>query len=432
MIKQFAELVNRLASTSGRLEKERILSEYRGNEDVKFYLWFLYNPYIVTGVSSKKVLKNSQQIFNDSGQKSLRELLEYFQKNNTGRDVDLTVLHEFANHHSDHRDLIYGLVKKDLKLGIQEKTLNKVYGEGFIPVLNVMLAESYHENIKHIAGREFIVSLKVDGVRALLMFNEGNPIFFTRQGRTIEGLVELNEAVMSLDSEYVYDGELLVQNTTGNAADDYRSTVRITSSDDPGKRGIVYNIFDRVLRADFVKGASLQPALQRKELLKGELDRLDMSTLRFVPMLYVGEDLSKIDELLDAKVEAGEEGIMVSPADSPYECKRTKNLLKVKKFHTADVRVKSLEEGTGANVGKLGAVHVEFFGPDGKIYTCKVGSGFKQDEREFFWNNPGEIKEKIIEIGYFELSKNQNNDDYSLRFPTFKHLRPDKTEISMH
>ena len=429
MISNFLELVGKLASTSGRLEKERFLGEYKDDEDVRFYLWFLYNPYIVTGVSGKK-LARPPQLPSETVQ-TLRELLEYFQKNNTGRDSDLAVLHEFANRHNDkERELIYGLVKKDLKLGVQEKTLNKVFGEAYIPVLNVMLAESFWEQQAYLEGKDFVVSLKIDGVRALLMFNEGNPVFFTRQGRTIDGLVELNQAVLALDKDYVYDGELLLEGATGNVADIYRATVRVTASDDD-KRGLSFNIFDRVLKSDFVQGRSDQPCLERKTILRDELGRIGNQWLKFVPMLYIGKDMGRVNELLDEYVEAGEEGIMVSPADSPYECKRTKNLLKVKKFHTADVLVLSIEEGTGANKGKLGAVIVKFHGPDGKEYKCKVGSGFKQDEREHYWNDPSLIIGKIIEIGYFELSKNQNNDDYSLRFPTFKHIRNDKTEISM-
>lgn len=98
----------------------------------------------------------------------------------------------------------------------------------------------------------------------------------------------------------------------------------------------------------------------------------------------------------------------------------------------ATVKVIDIEEGTGANKNSLGAVKVEFIGPDNKIYTCKVGSGFKQDERIYFWNHKDEILGKIIEIGYFEITNNQQNDDYSLRFPTFKWVRNDKTEISMY
>ena len=38
---------------------------------------------------------------------------------------------------------------------------------------------------------------------------------------------------------------------------------------------------------------------------------------------------------------------------------------------------------------------------------------------------------KIIEIGYFEITTNQN-ETYGLRFPTYKWVREDKDEISMY
>jgi len=246
-------------------------------------------------------------------------------------------------------------------------------------------------------------------------------------------LVELTEEGRKLDPLYVYDGELLLTNPPANAttAEIYRLTVKITNSDDI-KRGVDFNVFDRVLLADFVDGISHVGARERKAALTAELNKLGLTHIRDVGVVYDGGDVSVIAGLLDQYTANGEEGLMINPADSPYECKRTKNLLKVKKFQTADVRVISVEEGSGANRGKLGAVHVIFLGPDGREHTCKVGSGFSKEHREHYWKNQHEIIGKIIEIGYFELSKNQRDDEYSLRFPTFKDIRPDKDEISMH
>ena len=122
---------------------------------------------------------------------------------------------------------------------------------------------------------------------------------------------------------------------------------------------------------------------------------------------------------------------MINIANAPYECKRSKGLLKVKKMQTCDVKVIGMEEGTGQNKGKLGALKVEFIGPDNKIYTCDVGSGLTLDQREDFWEYPNKILNKIIEVQYFEVSSNQNGT-YSLRFPVFKWIRDDKTEISMY
>lgn len=90
-----------------------------------------------------------------------------------------------------------------------------------------------------------------------------------------------------------------------------------------------------------------------------------------------------------------------------------------------------MEEGNGQNAGKLGALKIEFLGPDNKIYTNKVGSGFSKEEREYYWNHKDQILNKIIEIGYFEISQNQNGT-YGLRFPTFKYVRSDKENISMY
>ena len=436
MLNRFIELVQKLVSTSGRLEKEAFLREYADDNEIKQALHFLFNPYIVTGISGKKLGKKSLPRI-DTQIDCLLELIEYFKVNNSGRDVDVAVLHAFAEKHDvGVREVIYGLIRKDLKLGIQEKTLNKVFGAGFIPVMDVMLAESYFENQSYLEGKEFLITRKLDGVRAVLMFTEGNPSFFSRGGRVIHDLIELAEAASRLDPDYVYDGELLLQNPRKDmtTAEIYRATVKITASDEI-KRGVSFNIFDRVLKADFVNGVSLQPAIERKTKLSEELRRIDAAAgelLKDVGIIYVGSDVSVIPKLLDEYTSRGEEGLMINPFDSPYECKRTKNLLKVKKFHAADVRVLSIEEGGGVNKGKLGAVYVAFLGPDGSEHTCKVGSGFSQEQRDFYFQNPDEILGKIIEIGYFEVSKNQNDDNFSLRFPTFKHLRDDKDEISMH
>jgi DNA ligase-1 len=207
--------------------------------------------------------------------------------------------------------------------------------------------------------------------------------------------------------------------------------VKVTAIDGE-KRGLIYNVFDCLPKADLYNGICESKCEKRKTDLQKQLSKLSLPHIHSVPILYAGDSVGKIEEFCDKYTDMGKEGIMVNIADAPYECKRTKNLLKVKRFNAADVRVLDWEEGTGANKGKLGAVIVEFIAPNKKTYKCKVGSGFEKEERERFFADPAQIVGHIIEIGYFELSKNQNDDGYSLRFPTFKCLRDDKNEISMH
>ena len=53
----FEEFATRMAETNSRLDKEGILKQYSDYEEVRRVLNFVYNPYITTGVSAKKIKK---------------------------------------------------------------------------------------------------------------------------------------------------------------------------------------------------------------------------------------------------------------------------------------------------------------------------------------------------------------------------------------
>ena len=105
-----------------------------------------------------------------------------------------------------------------------------------------------------------------------------------------------------------------------------------------------------------------------------------------------------------------------------YDFKRTNNLLKVKKFNTCDLRVIGFEEGAGKYTGMLGAFICEYKGGE-----VKVGSGLSDSQRLEVWRNSRNYENLIIEVSYFEETKDSTGKP-SLRFPTFKDFRFDKTE----
>ena len=147
------------------------------------------------------------------------------------------------------------------------------------------------------------------------------------------------------------------------------------------------------------------------------------NNIKLVPIYYEGKDKNKISSLLTQAVEKNYEGLMINLLDGYYETKRSKSLLKVKKFNTVDLRVKDIIEHTRGN--KLGSVIVEY-----KNNFVQVGSGFNDQERDYFWRNKKELIGKIIEIQYFEESKNIKNNKVSLRFPIFVRTRFEKKEES--
>jgi len=122
-------------------------------------------------------------------------------------------------------------------------------------------------------------------------------------------------------------------------------------------------------------------------------------------------------------IDRGFEGIMVKPITGIYECKRSSLWLKVKPFIEVSLEVKAVEEGTGRNVGKLGALIVE--GTDeGKFIKTNVGSGLTDADRESFWNAKDKLIGQIVEVRADAITQNQDaKDTWSLRFPRFLRFR---------
>jgi DNA ligase-1 len=122
------------------------------------------------------------------------------------------------------------------------------------------------------------------------------------------------------------------------------------------------------------------------------------------------------------------EGVMLRKNVS-YEGKRTKNLVKVKKFYDAEYKVidfdiddhEVVRDGKSVTLQLLAQVYIEHKG-----HRVKVGSGFTQEQRLQYMD--GSIIGKIITVQYFEETKNDKGG-ISLRFPTVKIIHGGKREM---
>ena len=212
----------------------------------------------------------------------------------------------------------------------------------------------------------------------------------------------------------------------------YRLTSSITRKKGKTKEktNLEFHLFDIIPLGDFQKGASVDVYQDRMALLERlHSQATELDFLKRVTPLYTGSDTSVIPTLLDKVAEQGEEGLMLNLLDGLYECKRSKNILKIKQFLEADVLVVGVYEGKKGKKyeGTLGGLTVKFL-YNGQEMTADVGSGFSEEERELFFNRPETIIGKVITINYFELSNNKKGE-YDLRFATYQHrIREDKTE----
>ena len=98
-------------------------------------------------------------------------------------------------------------------------------------------------------------------------------------------------------------------------------------------------------------------------------------------------------------------------------------LFRSKPFIEVSLRVVGLEEGTGKNAGRLGALICEGE-DDGVKRRTNVGSGLTDSMRDEIWADHASVLGQVVEVRADAKTKNQDSEDlWSLRFPRFKSFR---------
>lgn len=418
---QFKMFVDKMLESSSRNYKLKVLTEYKDDECVRFFLWFLYNPYVSTGISFKKIIK-SVAIHADTRFPTLHSLLDYVITNNTGKDEVLSEIHSFESYNGIEtewdKDLFYRIICKNLPLGVDVLSVNKIM-PGLVPTFNVMLANKYFDKPEIVEGKGFAITTKIDGGRIIALKKNGEVKFYTRAGQEYEGLVDIKKELEDLPIDnFAIDGEItLLHKGNLTSKDQYKQTMMITRKDGE-KHGVKILAFDYMPAELFTHQAKTLPYEKRRVELNKLLSGLTYVTV--LPVLYSGTDTSMILKLLNEQTSKGEEGVMINFLDAPYDFKRTNALLKVKKMQDLDLEIIGFEEGTNQNAGKLGAFIVDY-----KHNPVRVGSGISKELREEIWRHKEDYLGMTISVQYFEETKNQAGG-ISLRFPVFIDFRTDK------
>ena len=421
----FNNFVKEINENNGRLYKQSVLNKYKDDTIIQKYLQIAFDPYKIFGISTRKLHKQVSGIAYPAD--SVFDLFYWLEKHNTGTDVAINMcqvtLDKIASTDCECAQLLESLICKDLSIGVDSKTINKEM-PGLIPTFSVQLANKYFDKPSYVEGKTFAITTKIDGGRIIALKENGQVSFYTRAGQKYEGLVDLEDEMSRLMPDNIcLDGEitLLVRGNL-SSKDAYKETMKIVRTKDKEKHGIKMLVFDAMSVSDFKTQTSSMTYIQRRQMLDC-MSAFDTTRyFELLPLLYRGSDTSEITRILEEEVSNGEEGIMINICDAPYEFKRTNNLLKCKKFQSSDLRVIGFEEGTGKYTGTLGALICEYKGGE-----VRVGSGLTDEQRKEIWSCQHRYLNSIIEVSYFEETMDSTGK-LSLRFPTFKDFRPDKTE----
>ena len=313
---------------------------------------------------------------------------------------------------------------KDLRCGVSEKTVNKV-APGTVPVFTCALAHDSAKHEKKMVGKKQI-EVKLDGVRVLAVCRGGKVELFSRNGKQFHNfphiIKEIENVLSCTPAPYdcVLDGEVM-------SADFQDLMKQLQRKDGKKANDAVLHLFDFIPLSDFLKGGWDKPQTYRSNLVKywvlennDILEHVQACEWEDVD-LDTPEGQERFVALNKAAVDGGYEGVMIKDVDAPYECKRTHAWLKAKPFIEVTLEVKDVEEGTGRNEGRLGAL-VCAGEDDGRMVQVNCGSGFSDANRDDFWSSRDTLVGQLVEVRADAITQNQDGT-YSLRFPRFKTFR---------
>ena len=321
----------------------------------------------------------------------------------------------------DIKDFTRGMITKSIKLGCDKKIVNSVI-PNLIPTFEIQLGTSV-EKCKLIDGTYISISHKMNGTRCVYLNNQMK----SRQNKLYNGLDHIIDDIKKLRLEdYFIDGELTYKNEEGlSDSDAFQKGCSIAMSKDTDKSQLKLVIFDIFPAEEFLNLHTSKKTYKerRKDLdkLEESIDTSGITNLSVVERLYEGTDHSQIWKWLDyADVDMGWEGIMIN-LDTPYECKRTKNLIKVKRFFEKDLRcIKVNIATTGKYKGIMGSITCNYFDN-----TVDIGSGFNDEQRKYYAKHPEEIIGKIVSCKYKEETQNKDGGK-SLQFPVYMGILIDR------
>lgn len=438
----FSEIVkafNEVAGISSTNERIDWLKNH-DDEDFKEILKWYLDTSRITGIAEKKYDKVPaiHPELETQDCKTFSDVIRYFDFHKSGRDEDVAYIKHVGEQicaTPEEEKVFRALVCKNFPMGLKEGLVNKAF-PGLVPVYEVMLADRYYDlNESQKAkifkpGRKFVLQEKLDGFRLTVRKENGAVRCISRQGKLIEGLVDIEEDARKIPlNSFELDGEvLLIDRANIPSKLQYKATSKIVSTKDKEKHGVMLNAFDIVPLYEWDGQLDTDPYSQRYADL-AEATK-DCEFIKAVPNLYEGDDVSVIDTMIvEAKAKEWE-GLMVRFCDSKYAWKRSKDLLKVKPFKEMDVYITGYEEGTNSNAGKLGAFLCEIDHPQYGNLKFKVGGGFSDDERFNFWEDKDELIGRIISVQYFEVTQNTTTGQYSVRFPEFLELKEEGSKIN--
>ncbi len=445
LLDNIQSFINEAKSTNSLNKKIEILKKY---PHLKKVFTYMYNPDLKYGVTPASLLKRKKEI-KDKKLKltgphcnDLMDLLKYLTINNASNKSRDAVLY-YINIFEEYEDLIMLIMNKSKKLDtkIGADTALKVYPDLYVKFA-VSLGFSFKNGKKYftksIVKDDWFISRKYDGVRCIARcsgtYDNPKIKLFSRYGKPYSTLKVISDYIANYvvraskllkwkEFDLVFDGEIVVEDEKGN--EDFTAAVSEIRRKDIQMKNPKYRVFDLLTNNNFDKGTSdviFSNRIKKLTTLLGKIKTFDppIGIINMVEQFKYTEN--KFEKMKTTYNEEKWEGLILRK-DDKYSGKRSKDILKVKRGGSKELKVVDITTSTkgmlenGIMVDKqiLAAATVgNIWGKKNITIKVDVGSGFSDAERIKFFINPKLIIGKVIRVNYMD-----ETPDGSLRHPVY-------------
>lgn len=441
--------IHKLKESNSRLHKEDVIKQALtaanlGSKDAEIFLhmaWYAYNPYNTYNTKKVPVIKDLSN--RDNPYDEFYTLLHRLNDREVTGHAALAEIERVAYSFDTEiwETLLKPVILKDLRVGATVKTFNKICkGTKYeIPVFEAQLASDSAKHKKKLVGKK-IIEPKLDGIRVLALVdnihNSRTVTLYSRNGKELKNFGHIAKQIETSSvffsgpafsaeryTSYILDGEVISENFQALMTQAQRKTDVDTSDS-------IYTVFDIIPTVHFKSSKWNVPQHRRTNRYLKPIQaqvNLQCPNIKILSGKEVNLDTDEGHNIMrryaDDLVKIGYEGIMIKDIDAPYQCKRGTSWMKWKPVITVDLAIVALEEGTGRNAGRLGALVCKGVDSEsGKEIEVSVGSGLSDKQRDEIWKAGDSNIGMIVEIKADVITQNQNGT-YSLRFPRFVRFR---------
>lgn len=362
----------------------------------------------------------------------------------TGHDAVNYLKYILETVSKDDAIVIERIIGKDLKIGVAEKMINKIFKD-LIPTTPYMGAKSYDRKLVDsiLSTGNAVSQVKMDGRYCNAVIENGQVELLSRQGEItnigsadlIRELETIGDCVLNgeltIDGIHRYEANGIVSSIIDIESKREERTPEVTQKHidrfekehgnyESMVNRIKYTVWDMISIQEYYNHKSELEYFFRITELASTIERLStVQLIEFKKVVTYSDVMSHFKEI----VERGDEGTVLKSMNEGWKNGKPNWQVKVKKEDYYDLKIVGFNYGTPGtkNENLISSINVET--EDGLLKTSP--GGITEKDMEYITNNQGLLMGKIAEVKCSGLSKDKEGN-YALLHPVFIKIRDDK------